>query len=174
MVTPWPPPLGIGEGCIATARTHEEGSSFEEPSSRNAVIQLEVEDQASGEANVSLQVIGVVGQLGEDVTRLTLAEASELDIETALNYLRFQFWNTHILWQASDLDGKIRLQKALFPRGVIWDSEGFGTPPTHSIFKVIPAANADESLIKREFPRLCRGGSSSLTFAGVHPRNSER
>jgi len=29
-------------------------------------------------------------------------------------------------------------------------------------------------LIKREFPRLCRGGSSSLTFAGVHPRNSER
>jgi DNA-binding response OmpR family regulator len=31
-----------------------------------------------------------------------------------------------------------------------------------------------ERLIKREFPRLCRGGSSSLTFAGVHPRNSER
>jgi len=29
-------------------------------------------------------------------------------------------------------------------------------------------------LIQREFPRLCRGGSSSLTFAGVHPRNSER
>ena len=29
-------------------------------------------------------------------------------------------------------------------------------------------------LIKREFPRLCRGGSSSLTFAGVHPRDSER
>ena len=29
-------------------------------------------------------------------------------------------------------------------------------------------------LIQREFPRHCRGGSSSLTFAGVHPRNSER
>jgi len=26
----------------------------------------------------------------------------------------------------------------------------------------------------RENPRLCRGGSSSLTFAGVHPRDSER
>ena len=25
----------------------------------------------------------------------------------------------------------------------------------------------------REFPRLCRGGSSSLTFAGVHPGNSK-
>jgi hypothetical protein len=29
-------------------------------------------------------------------------------------------------------------------------------------------------LIQWEFPRLCRGGSSSLTFAGVHPRNSEK
>ena len=26
----------------------------------------------------------------------------------------------------------------------------------------------------REFPRLCRGGSNSLTFSGVHPRNSKR
>ncbi len=26
-----------------------------------------------------------------------------------------------------------------------------------------------QELIKREFPRLCRGGSSSLTFAGVGP-----
>ena len=26
----------------------------------------------------------------------------------------------------------------------------------------------------REFPRLCRGGSNSLTFPGVHPRNSKR
>jgi hypothetical protein len=33
---------------------------------------------------------------------------------------------------------------------------------------------AGSVLIKREIPRLCRGGSSSLTFAGVHPRNSER
>jgi hypothetical protein len=29
-------------------------------------------------------------------------------------------------------------------------------------------------LIKWEIPRLCRGGSRSLTFTGVHPRNSER
>jgi hypothetical protein len=28
-------------------------------------------------------------------------------------------------------------------------------------------------LMYGEFPRLCRGGSSSLTFTGVHPRNSK-
>ena len=30
------------------------------------------------------------------------------------------------------------------------------------------------TLIQREFPRLCRGGSKSLTVPGVHPRNSYR
>ncbi|HEX4029924.1 MAG TPA: hypothetical protein VHX20_06130, partial [Terracidiphilus sp.] len=30
------------------------------------------------------------------------------------------------------------------------------------------------SLKGEEIPRLCRGGSSSLTFTGVHPRNSKR
>jgi 5-carboxymethyl-2-hydroxymuconate isomerase len=32
----------------------------------------------------------------------------------------------------------------------------------------------DNFLMYREIPRLCRGGSSSLTFTGVHPGNSER
>ena len=40
-----------------------------------------------------------------------------------------------------------------------------------ALLRAIPTLDA---LIKREFPRLCRGGSSSLTFAGVHPRDSER
>jgi hypothetical protein len=38
-------------------------------------------------------------------------------------------------------------------------------------FDEIPHA---ELLKGEEIPRLCRGGSSSLTFTGVHPRNSKR
>jgi hypothetical protein len=30
-------------------------------------------------------------------------------------------------------------------------------------------SETDQKLMYREFPRLCRGGSSSLTFPGVHP-----
>ena len=37
------------------------------------------------------------------------------------------------------------------------------------MYKVI-----SEDLKGEEIPRLCRGGSSSLTFQGVHPRNSRR
>src|SRR5271157_110342 len=32
----------------------------------------------------------------------------------------------------------------------------------------------NDLLMKREFPRLCRGGTRSLTDPGVHPRNSRR
>ena len=79
--------------------------------------------------------------------RLGSAESSDLDLETALEYLKFQFWNTHILWQQSDLAGKVRLQRAIFPNGVIWSSEGFGTPVTHSIFSLLPAAESEESVL---------------------------
>ena len=32
----------------------------------------------------------------------------------------------------------------------------------------------EAALVRRETPRLCRGGSSSLTFPGVAPRDSPR
>ena len=50
----------------------------------------------------------------------------------------------------------------------------FETPRGSELRKRIESVLLVIYLIKREFPRLCRGGSSSLTFAGVHPRNSER
>jgi site-specific DNA recombinase len=86
-------------------------------------------------------------ELEEVRGRLRSAESSELDLETALEYLKFQFWNTHILWQQSDLAGKVRLQRAIFPNGVVWSSEGFGTPVTHSIFSLLAAAESEESVL---------------------------
>jgi hypothetical protein len=39
----------------------------------------------------------------------------------------------------------------------------------------VPGARYGAAVLKgEEIPRLCRGGSSSLTFTGVHPRNSKR
>ena len=89
----------------------------------------------------------ILSELSEVKEKLDRTEATELDLETALTYLRYQFWNTHIVWQESDLAERIRLQKALFPDGVFWESDGLGTPPTHSIFKLLPIAESDESLL---------------------------
>jgi len=36
-----------------------------------------------------------------------------MDLETALEYLKSQFWNSNILWQKRDLAGRIRLQNSI-------------------------------------------------------------
>ena len=41
-----------------------------------------------------------------------------------------------------------------------------------AVLRIIRNLAVFNCLMQREFPRLCRGGSSSLTFPGVHPRNS--
>jgi signal transduction histidine kinase len=48
--------------------------------------------------------------------------------------------------------------------------------PEHVVGEVVRCllTNALQALKGEEIPRLCRGGSSSLTFTGVHPRNSKR
>jgi|GEM_PF-1092876 len=50
---------------------------------------------------------------------------------------------------------------------------GASTKQLNMDFECVPAVRAQamgrEPLISREFPRLCRGGSNSLTFPGVHP-----
>ena len=52
------------------------------------------------------------------------------------------FWNSRTLLEKSDLDGKQRLARLIFPAGLIFTKSGFGTPITHSIYTLL----ADESI----------------------------
>jgi len=60
--------------------------------------------------------------------RLSALAYDELDVDASLSYLESCFWNTTHMWQAEGLAGKQRLQKLIFPAGVMWDGNGFGTP----------------------------------------------
>src|SRR5271157_787690 len=44
----------------------------------------------------------------------------------------------------------------------------------HEARVIVEPVTEAQALMKREFPRLCRGGTRSLTDPGVHPRNSRR
>lgn len=61
-------------------------------------------------------------------SRLFVLESSELDLNTALSYLSHLFWNTALVWENSDLAEKQRLQTRIFPKGITWAENGFGTP----------------------------------------------
>jgi imidazoleglycerol phosphate dehydratase HisB len=43
--------------------------------------------------------------------RLSLSEANELDLETAIEFLTHLLWNTSIVWQTSDIRGKSSIQQ---------------------------------------------------------------
>jgi site-specific DNA recombinase len=75
---------------------------------------------------------GVRVEIADTQERLWQAQASELDIDTALGYLNYLLWNVDTIWQERDLDGKQRLQVALFPNGLVWKSEGLFEQPKKS------------------------------------------
>ena len=73
------------------------------------------------------------------------ARAEELDVQAALDFSEYVLLNSARLWAESGLDGRQRLQQALFPQGLSLADEAFGTPITNSIFYSLEeAATAKE------------------------------
>ena len=77
--------------------------------------------------------------------RLMASEPFDLDVDTAIEYLTHLLWNTSIVWQTSDFNGKSSIQRRLFPNGLTWEKTSFGTPVTHSIYCFLVDDSADES-----------------------------
>jgi DNA invertase Pin-like site-specific DNA recombinase len=59
--------------------------------------------------------------------RLSFAESDVLDIDSAIEHLTHLLWNTAIIWQTSDLQGKKKIQRRMFPEGLAYSKNGFGT-----------------------------------------------
>ena len=79
--------------------------------------------------------------------RLRLSKGDELDLDTALGYLQHLLWNTSYLWQTSDLQGKQRIQRRVFPKGLVWERSGFGTPLTHLIFTLLASNSLSDVVL---------------------------
>jgi hypothetical protein len=54
----------------------------------------------------------------------------EFDIEAVINFAIFALGDTSRFWIEGSLDQKQRFQRVLFPEGVTFDGERFGTPAT--------------------------------------------
>ena len=80
---------------------------------------------------------GIVVALADLRERLAIAESEVLDLDSAIEFLTHLLWNTSITWQTSDLRGKQRIQRRMFPEGLIFEKTGFGTPVTHSIYTLL-------------------------------------
>jgi hypothetical protein len=62
------------------------------------------------------------------------ARLDELDVEAVLAFAEHLMTNLACLWTDSHISDRCRLQKAIFPAGLVWTGEGFGTAATSFAF----------------------------------------
>ena len=74
-------------------------------------------------------------QLSLAEMELSDAVLDDLDVEGVLGFAEHVLTNAARLWAELGIDGKQELQQALFPEGVFFDGERFGTAVTCLAFK---------------------------------------
>jgi hypothetical protein len=93
-----------------------------------------------------------VDKLNEEITLAEIEEKDsrleELDIESVIAFARHVLLNAARIWAESRPDQKQRLQKLLFPAGVMFSSGAYRTTRTSSIFFELQEITlAKESLV---------------------------
>ena len=83
------------------------------------------------------------------LAEMELSEATEnqLDVEGALAFAEHLLTNAARLWTELDLDQKQRLQQVLFPEGLRFDGEKFGTAVTCLAFKQLDETGEPKSVM---------------------------
>ena len=98
-------------------------------------INKEIYDDQMRQVGTQLEAAGLIE--GEAV--LELAE-----VELLLDFADWMLTHASLVWASASLENKIRIQKALFPGGLIVSPEGFGTPEETSVFLRLREQLTDE------------------------------
>jgi len=68
---------------------------------------------------------------------LSVVERRDLSLDDLIEAVNHELWNTSINWQTAELRLKLTIQSRLFPEGVQWQQNGFGTPQTHWLYELL-------------------------------------
>ena len=69
-------------------------------------------------------------------------EVDGLDVEAVLEFAEYVVLNSRRLWEEFPLDLRRRMQKVLFPEGLVYDGKAFQTPVTCLFFRDSAGAEA--------------------------------
>jgi len=79
-------------------------------------------------------------KLNEEITlaEMALNEATltGLDVRAVLSFVENIVLNVARLWLEADIEQRQRLQRIVFPEGITYSAEGFGTAATSLVFRV--------------------------------------
>ena len=71
-------------------------------------------------------------------------EVDGLDVEAVLEFAEYVVLNSRRLWEEFPLDLRRRMQKVLFPEGLVYDGEAFRTPVTCLFFRDLERSEREE------------------------------
>lgn len=96
-----------------------------------------------------------LGRIKEKLALLRLERndlrIDEFDLEIRLNFSLFFMQNVHRLWFEATLAQKLKFQEMVFPNGVTFDYQTFGTKEIASIYKLKSQLEAEKStMVPRE------------------------
>ncbi len=86
-------------------------------------------------------------EIADAETAVHEAKLEELDLEAVLNFAQHVLLNAARLWIKFSLDQKQRLQKVIFPEGLVYTPEGFRITVTSPIFSLLQMEKTQKTIL---------------------------
>lgn len=86
-------------------------------------------------------------EIGLKELEVNQRHGEDLDMEEILDYAEFVISNPGKLWKDSPLDPKQRLQKVLFPKGLKFGQDGFGTSESAPIYRFLRPSDTQNNML---------------------------
>ena len=113
---------------------------------RSRIINAFLHEQTITQNVYEEELASVTAGLSDTQTEISSLQEKDLDIDRLFNASAWVLRNSSNTWVSADLEGKQRLQQALFPDGLEYSmEEGYSNPRIAKAFNVIEASKASPS-----------------------------
>ena len=118
---------------------------------RSRIINAFLHEQSITQDVYEEELATVTDNISTSQTEISKLQNHNLDIDRLFNASAWVLRNSSNTWVSADLEGKQRLQQALFPEGLEYSmEEGYSNPRIAKAFNVIEASKASPSKLAGE------------------------
>ncbi len=103
-------------------------------------------------------------------------EIDSFDVEAVLAFAKYVVLNARRLWEEFPLELRRRMQKVLFPEGLVWSDEAFRTPVNCLFFRDLerPEIELEKVVDRTGFEPRTAGAQPAELATGCRSLNAER
>ncbi len=113
---------------------------------RSRIINAFLHEQSITQDVYEEELATVTDEITTSQNKIASLQDHNLDIDRLFNASAWVLRNSSNTWVSADLEGKQRLQQALFPEGLEYSTEeGYSNPRIAKVFNVIQASKASPS-----------------------------